>query len=194
MVLVKLIVGLGNPGKIYARNRHNIGFRCLDYLASLHSIRFAKRKCQSRIGVGEMDGNGVLLAKPETYINLSGIAVDCLMDKYGISRNDLLVICDDMNLPLGKIRLRPNGGTGGHNGMRSIISALDSEDFIRIRVGIGHPQEEKFGTDRDIIVNYVLSDFLLHEEDMVETVVSRVAEAVGCCLTKGIETAMNSFN
>jgi len=193
-MLVKLIVGLGNPGKMYACNRHNIGFRCLNCLASLNSVRFSKRKCQSRIGVGELGGHGVLLAKPETFINLSGIAVDCLMDKYGISRNDLLIICDDMNLPLGKIRLRPNGGVGGHNGMRSIISALDSEDFIRIRVGIGHPREEIFGADRDVIVNYVLSDFLTHEEEIVETVVTRVAEAVDCCLTKGIETAMNKFN
>jgi PTH1 family peptidyl-tRNA hydrolase len=193
-MLVKLIVGLGNPGKMYACNRHNIGFRCLNYLASLHSVRFSKRKCESRIGVGELGGHGLLLAKPETFINLSGIAVDCLMDKYGISRNDLLIICDDMNLPLGKIRLRPNGGIGGHNGMRSIISALDSEDFIRIRVGIGHPREEIFGTDRDVIVNYVLSDFLAHEEEIVETVVIRVAEAVDFYITKGIETAMNKFN
>ena len=193
-MLVKLIVGLGNPGKMYACNRHNIGFRCLNYLASLHSIRFAKRKCQARIGVGELGGHGVLLAKPETFINLSGIAVDCLMDKYKISRNDLVVICDDMNLPLGKIRLRPTGGTGGHNGMRSITSVLASEDFVRIRVGIGYPQEEIFGSDRDVIVNYVLSDFRAHEEEMVETVVARVAEAIDCCLAKGIEIAMNRFN
>lgn len=193
-MLVKLIVGLGNPGKMYDCNRHNIGFRCLNSLAKLHSIRFTKRKCQSRIGVGALRGHNVLLAKPETFINLSGIAIDCLMDKYGISRNDLVVICDDMNLPLGKIRLRPTGGTGGHNGMRSITSVLGSEDFIRIRVGIGHPQEEIFGADRDVIVNYVLGDFLSHEQEMVETVVIRVAEAIDCCLTDGIEIAMNRFN
>ena len=193
-MLVKLIVGLGNPGKIYDCNRHNIGFRCLNSLARLHSIRFAKRKCQARIGVGELGGYNIALAKPETFINLSGIAIDCLMDKYGISRNNLVVICDDMNLPLGKIRLRPTGGTGGHNGMRSITSVLESEDFIRIRVGIGHPQEEIFDVDRDVIVNYVLGDFLAHEEEMVETVVIRVAEAIDCCLTDGIETAMNRFN
>jgi PTH1 family peptidyl-tRNA hydrolase len=193
-MLVKLIVGLGNPGKMYTCNRHNIGFRCLNYLASLHSIRFSKRKCQARIGIGELEGHNVLLAKPETFINLSGIAVDCLMDKYRISRNNLLVISDDMNLPLGKIRLRPTGGMGGHNGMRSIISALGGDDFMRIRVGIGHPREGIFGTDRDVIVNYVLSDFLPHEEEMVETIVIRVAEAIDCCLTKGIETAMNRFN
>lgn len=193
-MLVKLIVGLGNPGKMYDCNRHNIGFRCLNSLAKLHSIRFTKRKCQARIGVGELGGHNVLLAKPETFINLSGIAVDCLMGKYGISRNDLVVICDDMNLPLGKIRLRPTGGTGGHNGMRSITSVLGSEDFLRIRVGIGHPQEEIFGADRDVIVNYVLGDFLAHEEEMVETVVIRAVEAIDCCLTDGIETAMNKFN
>ena len=193
-MLVKLIVGLGNPGKVYAGNRHNVGFQCLNYLASFHSIRFAKRKCQSRIGVGKLRGQDVLLAKPETFINLSGISVECLMDKYGISRKDLLVICDDMNLPLGKIRLRRTGGTGGHNGMRSIISALGSEEFIRIRVGIGHPRENIFGTDRDVIVNYVLSDFLVQEEEEVETVIVKVAEAINCCLIKGIETAMDRFN
>ena len=193
-MLVKLIVGLGNPGKMYDCNRHNIGFRCLNSLAKLHSIRFTKRKCQARIGVGELGGHNVLLAKPETFINLSGISINCLMGKYGISRNDFVVICDDMNLPLGKIRLRPCGGTGGHNGMRSITSVLGSEDFIRIRVGIGHPQDEIFGADRDVIVNYVLGDFLAHEEEMVKTVVIRVTEAIHCCITDGIETAMNRFN
>ena len=191
---MKLIVGLGNPGKSYANNRHNIGFQCIDYFARLHVIRFDKRKCQSRVGIGKLREERIVLAKPETFVNLSGLAVDCLINKYIHSLKDLLVICDDMDLPLGKIRLRSNGGGGGHNGMRSIISALGAEDFSRIKVGIGRPQDEVATIDRDIIVDYVLGDFLEYEKEIVKRAVDRVAEVIDCCFTHGTEEAMNRFN
>ena len=191
---MKLIVGLGNPGKNYAHNRHNIGFRCLNYFARLHSIHFERRQCQSRVGFGEVGGEKLLLAKPRTFVNVSGKAVGCLASKYGVHLNDLLVIYDDLDLPLGKIRLRRGGGSGGHKGMKSIISTLRSEYFSRIRVGIGRPRVEELSNNEDVVVNYVLSNFTPQEERLIKPVIARVAEAVDCFLTQGIEVAMSKFN
>jgi len=191
---MKLIVGLGNPGKTYAHNRHNIGFRCLNYFARLHSVRFDRRQCQARVGVGEVRGEKLLLAKPGTFVNLSGQSVAGLVHKYNIPLRDLLVIYDDLDLPLGKIRLRQSGSSGGHKGMNSIISALGSEDFPRIRVGIGRPQIEGQSVSEDAIVNYVLSDFSPQEEAIIKPVIVQVSEAIDCFLTQGIEAAMSKFN
>jgi PTH1 family peptidyl-tRNA hydrolase len=191
---MKLIVGLGNPGKAYSRNRHNIGFQCLNYFARLHSIHFYHRRCQARVGVGKMSGQKLLLARPGTFMNLSGKSVACLVRKHNIPLNDLLVIYDDLDLPLGKIRLRQSGSSGGHKGMNSIISTLGSEDFPRIRVGIGRPQVEGQSLSEDVIVNYVLSDFSRQEEAIVKPVLATVAEAIDCFLTQGITAAMNKFN
>jgi len=193
---MKLIVGLGNPGRTYAHNRHNVGFRCLNYFAKLHSIRFERRQCRARIGIGEIAGSRLLLAKPHTLVNLSGKAVACLTSKYNIPSSDLLAICDDLDLPLGKIRLRLSGGSGGHKGMKSIISALGSNDFPRIRVGIGRPTlpEGAANTDEDAIVNYVLSDFSPQEEEVIKSAIVTVAEAIECFLTQGVEAAMSKFN
>lgn len=192
---MKLIVGLGNPGREYAYNRHNVGFRCLNYFAKLHSIRFERRECHARTGIGEVAGEKLLPAKPITFVNLSGKAVGCLVRKYDVALSDLLVICDDLDLPLGKIRLRTSGGSGGHKGMKSIISALANEDFPRIRVGIGRPQGERISSsNEDVIVNYVLSDFSPQEEDAIKLAIVRVAEAIDCFLAQGIEAAMSKFN
>ncbi len=193
---MKLVVGLGNPGRTYAHNRHNIGFRCLNYFAKLHSIRFERRQCRARIGIGEIAGSRLLLAKPHTLVNLSGKAVACLTSKYNIPSSALLAICDDLDLPLGKIRLRLSGGSGGHKGMKSIISALGSNDFPRIRVGIGRPTlpEGAANTDEDAIVNYVLSDFSPQEEEVIKSAIVTVAEAIDCFLTQGVEAAMSKFN
>jgi len=191
---MKLIVGLGNPGKSYAHNRHNAGFRCLNYFARLHSIRFDHRQCRARVGFAEVRGEKLLLAKPSTFVNLSGKPVACLVHKHGIPLSDLLIIYDDLDLPLGKIRLRRSGGSGGHKGMNSIISALGSEDFPRIRVGIGRPQADEQSIDEDAIVHYVLSDFSSQEEAIIKPVIARVAEAIDCFLTQGIEAAMGKLN
>ena len=149
----------------------------------------------ARTAIGEVAGERLLLAKPTTFVNLSGKAVGCLVRKHDVAPGDLLVICDDLDLPLGKIRLRASGGSGGHKGMKSIISALGREDFPRIRVGIGRPQGKEIpGSDEDIIVNYVLSDFSPQEEDAIKLAIIRVAEAIDCFLTQGIEAAMSKFN
>lgn len=193
---MKLIVGLGNPGKTYAHNRHNIGFRCINYLAKLHSIPMKGHQCQSQSGSGKIAGVKLLLANPKTFVNLSGEAVDRLMRKYKIPVNDLIVICDDLDLPLGKLRLRTGGSAGGHKGIKSIISALGSKDFCRIKVGIGRPTKENgtLITDEDVIVSYVLSDFTPQEDKAIKPAIARVAEAIHCVLTEGIVAAMNKFN
>ena len=191
---VKLIVGLGNPGKSYARNRHNVGFFCTNYFARLRSVRFDRRQCRARVGAAEVKGEKVLLAKPTTFVNLSGQSVACLVHKYHVALGDLLVIYDDLDLPLGRIRLRQSGSSGGHKGMNSIISSLGSEDFPRIRVGIGRPRGEKQFVGEDDIVNYVLSDFSAGEEAIIRPAIARVAEAIDCFVDRGIEAAMNEFN
>ena len=136
----------------------------------------------------------MLLAKPGTFMNVSGNSVTGLVRKHDIPLSDLLVVYDDLDLPLGKIRLRQSGGSGGHKGMNSIISALGSEEFPRIRVGIGRPQAEEQFTSEDAIVNYVLSDFFPQEEAIIKCVIATVAEAIDCFLTQGIEAAMSKFN
>jgi len=191
---MKLIVGLGNPGRTYAHNRHNVGFRCLNHFARLHSIRFDHRQCRARVGIAEVRGEKLLLAKSRTFVNLSGNPVACLAHKHDIPLSDLLVIYDDLDLPLGKIRLRQSGSSGGHKGMNSIISGLGSEEFPRIRVGIGRPQAEEQSMSEDAIVSYVLSDFSPQEEATIKPVIARVAEALDCFLTQGIEAAMGKFN
>ncbi|MFC2050632.1 aminoacyl-tRNA hydrolase [Chloroflexota bacterium] len=193
---MKLIIGLGNPGKAYAHNRHNIGFRCINHLARLHSIPVKKHQFQSQVGIGKIAGVEVLLAKPKTFVNLSGEAVERLMRKYNIPIDDLLVICDDLDLPLGRLRLRAGGSAGGHKGINSIISALGSEDFHRIKVGIGRPTKEDGTaiTDEDVIVGYVLSDFTPQEDVATKHTIARVSEAIHCALTEGITAAMNRFN
>jgi len=191
---MKLIVGLGNPGKTYAHNRHNVGFQCLNHFARLHSIHFYHRQCRARVGIGEVRGEKLLLAKPGTFVNLSGKSVAGLVQKHKVPLNDLLVIYDDLDLPLGKIRLRQSGSSGGHKGMNSIISALGSEAFPRIRVGIGRPQADEQSMSEDAIVNYVLSDFSPQEEAIIKPVIAKVAKAIDCFLTQGIEAAMSKFN
>ncbi|MGA7677551.1 MAG: aminoacyl-tRNA hydrolase [Dehalococcoidia bacterium] len=193
---MKLIIGLGNPGKAYAHNRHNIGFRCINYLARLHSISIKGHQCQSQVGIGKIAGIEVLLAKPKTFVNLSGEAVERLMCKYSISANDLIVIYDDLDLPLGKLRLRHSGSAGGHKGINSIISAMGSEDFPRIKVGIGRPPTEDGAaiTDEDVIVGHVLSDFTPQEEAAIKPAIATAAEAIHCILTEGVVAAMNKFN
>jgi PTH1 family peptidyl-tRNA hydrolase len=184
----KLIVGLGNHGPEYVGHRHNVGFQCLDRLAEIHVLGFMRLESRARLAQGVIQGVGVLLVRPLTYMNLSGQAVGSLVRRYGIPLSALLVIYDDMDLPLGTIRLRPGGGAGGHKGMRSIINALGSQEFPRLRVGIGRPLG---GEDA---VDYVLSDFTLEERVVIEGVYERVLGAVECWLREGIVEAMGRYN
>ena len=193
---MKLIVGLGNPGRGYAHNRHNIGFLCLSHFARTQGIRFDKKKGKARIGTGEAAGNEVVLAKPQTYMNHSGQSVNLLVNRFDINPDDLLVIHDDLDLTLGKIRISHGSGSGGHKGVNSIIYSLESQDFIRIRVGIGRPMppSDSASISEDGIIAYVLSDFTAEEKKIVNQVIPRVSEAIYCLLSEGLAVAMNKYN
>lgn len=186
---MKLIVGLGNPGRTYANSRHNVGFMCLNHFARAHGIRFDKKQGKARVGSGEVAGSQVVLAKPQTYMNQSGQAVRQLLKRYNLSPDDLLVIVDDLDLPLGKIRLRQGGSAAGHKGVESIITELGSQDFPRLRVGIGRPP-----TEAEDIIAYVLSDFTPEERETLAQIIPSVSEALFCLLTEGITVAMNRYN
>jgi len=187
---MKLIVGLGNPGRGYAHNRHNVGFICLNHFARTQGIRFDKKQGQARIGLGEVAGRRVVVARPQTYMNLSGQSVSRLVKKFNINLNNLLVVHDDLDLPLGKIRIRQGGGSGGHKGVDSIVTWLGSQDFLRLRVGIGRPVEI---SETDIVA-YVLSDFTTGEKQTIARVIPGVSEAILCLLTEGLMAAMNKYN
>ena len=184
-----LIVGLGNPGREYALHRHNVGFRVLDALARDQGLTFVRNKeARARVAEGRIAGREVILAKPQTFMNLSGKAVARLSRLYGIPPQRLLVVYDDLDLPLGRLRLRPQGGSGGHKGMRSIIDLLGSQSFPRLRVGIGRPPGGMEAAD------YVLQPFDPKEQPLVEAVVERVVAAVLSWLEEGIEAAMERYN
>jgi len=185
---MKLIVGLGNPGKEYAGSRHNLGFRCINHLAKAHGIGIDKRQCQAQLGVGRIAGVQVVLGKPRTYMNLSGKSVHMMMDRFKAKREDIVVIHDDLDLPLGRIRFYANGGPGGHKGVESIIVALGSRDFARIRIGVGRPPP---GMDP---VDFVLLDFSPTERPLVEEAIAKVGEAVPFLLKEGLATTMNKYN
>jgi PTH1 family peptidyl-tRNA hydrolase len=191
-LMLKLIVGLGNPGRAYAANRHNIGFSCLSYFARALAIKLDKKQGLARTGTGVVEGNKVVLARPQTFMNNSGQSVSRLVRKFRVNPQDLLVIHDDLDLPLAKLRLSSGSGSGGHKGVNSIIAELGTKDFIRIRVGIGRPAKPN-PTEEDIIA-YVLSDFTPEEKKAISLVIPQVAEAILCLLTEGLTSAMNQFN
>lgn len=189
---MKLIVGLGNPGRIYAHNRHNVGFMCLNHFAKSQGIPFDKKQGKARTGTGEVAGSKLVVAKPQTYMNLSGQSVSRLVRKFNINLNNLLVIHDDLDLPLGKIRICQGSGSGGHKGIESIISCLDSQDFLRIRVGIGRPATSEI-SEADIMT-YVLGDFNPDEKQIINQAIPKVSEAILYLLTEGLAVAMNKYN
>ena len=184
---MKLIVGLGNPGKAYAANRHNVGAQCLGHFARLYGIPIAERKGRARVGSGEVAGVPVVLARPRTYMNQSGQAVAPLMRRLRLSTEDLVVVYDDLDLPLGRVRIRQRGGSAGHRGVESIVSHLGSQEFARVRVGIGRPEA---GDE----VSYVLSDFTADEMGPIREAMATVSEALYSILTEGVAAAMNRYN
>ena len=183
-----LIVGLGNPGDEYARTRHNLGFMLVDKLAA-HAVATIRRKeCQSVVGNAEIAGERVLLVKPQTFMNLSGDAVGCLTAKHEVEAKSLIVISDDLALPFGTIRLRARGSAGGHNGLKSIIGVLGTNEFIRLRIGIQpeHPLSDAR--------KFVLAEFSSAEKEKLDEVLDRAAEALRAMLKDGIRKAMSLFN
>jgi peptidyl-tRNA hydrolase, PTH1 family len=185
---MKMIVGLGNPGSRYERNRHNIGFQIVDELAKAHNLSFDKSQTKAKIASGWIDEQRVLIVKPQTYMNLSGTAVQPLASFYKIEPVDLIVIFDDLDLPTGKLRLRPFGGAGGHNGMKSIIQRLGTNQFPRMRVGIDRPP------GRMDPAAYVLQDFSPSEEEIMVQVRDQGRQALELWLEAGIDATMNEFN
>jgi PTH1 family peptidyl-tRNA hydrolase len=183
-----LIVGLGNPGREYARNRHNVGFHCLGRLARAHDLAFGRRKKRAQIAEGTIAGQRVMLAMPQTFMNESGRAVGPLTHFYKVELERLLVIYDDLDLPPGAIRIRPGGGSGGHKGMRSIIQHLGSQEFARLRVGIGRPPGRMDPAD------YVLQDLNTDEEELFEESFDRAVAAIETWLREGLEEAMSRHN
>ena len=183
-----IVVGLGNPGPEYARTRHNMGFWCVDRVARDHAITLSRRHRSALVGEGVIEGHRVVLAKPRTFVNRSGRAITYLLARYRVSPQDMLVICDDLALPLGRIRLRPEGSAGGHNGIKSIVEAVGTQEFLRLRVGIGSPPA---GSDR---IEHVLGDMSDDEIEKADEAVERAAQAVASVLTDGMTVAMNRFN
>jgi len=192
---VRLVMGLGNLGQAYAAHRHNVGFWCVRRLARNWGIRF-KNSRWARIGEGKVNDHPLVLAKPRTFVNRSGYAAAGLLQRYELSPQQMLVICDDLELPVGRIRLRPRGGDGGHNGLRDIIYEIESEDFPRLRIGIGRPHtaEGEPITHPVIVARYVLGEPEAEEREALEAAVERAAEAVDCILREGLDVAMNRFN
>jgi PTH1 family peptidyl-tRNA hydrolase len=183
-----IIVGLGNPGEEYAGSRHNVGFWCVDRIAEEHSISLSRRNRSALLGEGVIEGHPVALAKPRTFVNRSGEAITYLLARFRVSPGELLVIYDDIALPLGKIRLRPEGSAGGHNGIKSITQAIGTQDFPRLRVGVGAPPP---GSDQ---IGYVLGSIPDDDMEVANAAVDRVAQAVASVLADGIDTTMNRFN
>lgn len=190
-----LIVGLGNPGKEYAQTRHNIGFMVVDALAERHGLRFSRKHGKALVADGTLGERRVLLAKPQTYVNLSGDAVQVLAGFAGVEPERILVVCDDLDLPLGVIRIREHGGSGGHNGLKSIAQRLGTTRFPRLRVGIGRPpDEERLGRDDERVTAHVLGNFSSHEHSIIKEAIARAVAAIETAVIEGVQTAMNRFN
>ena len=183
-----LIVGLGNPGTQYRKNRHNVGFMVIDALADSASIPLRRVSFQALVGKGTLAGSPVILAKPQTFMNNSGQSVAPLMRFYKIPLDHLLVVHDDLDLPFGTLRLRPQGGAGGQHGMGSIISKLNTQEFARLRMGIGRPPGRMDPKD------YVLYDFDADQVELLPEVLQRATDAIHRFVRDGIEQAMNDFN
>lgn len=185
---MNLVVGLGNPGIKYQSTRHNLGFLVVDQLAKQYNIAVERKLCDALVGAGFTNGEKVIVAKPQTFMNRSGSAVEGLLQNYGGTATDLVVVYDDLDLPFGRIRIRPQGSAGGHRGILSIMESLAGARFCRVRVGIGRPPAGKDGAD------YVLEAFSADEMSHLSEIIDRAAASVDCLLRDGAERAMEVFN
>ena len=183
-----LVAGLGNPGEEYAATPHNMGFLVVDRLAARHGIRLTRKECQALIGQGNIGGKTVLLAQPQTYMNLSGVAVKPLLQKNELSPADLILVYDELDLPWGSLRIRPKGSAAGHNGISDVIAKLGTSEFPRLRVGVhpGHPIRSG--------VDYLLSRFTRQQTETLDEFVDLAADATDSIITEGVEKSMAKFN
>ena len=184
---MKLLVGLGNPGEKYAETRHNIGFMVAERLAGRAQIALKKKGYLGVYGVGRVGSEQTTILLPQTYMNRSGGSVNAAFQSLGVTPGDLIVVYDDLDLPLGRIRVRPDGGHGGHNGMRDIVAVLGRKDFIRLKVGIGRPE-------RGDVTGHVLGRFSPEERKLLPELLDLAADAAECVLAGGTTEAMNRFN
>lgn len=183
-----LIIGLGNPGRQYRGNRHNIGFMLMDRLAERLDTSFSRLESKALVTKSDFNGNKILLAKPQTYMNLSGQAVGALVKFYKIPLERIMVAYDEVDLPFGSIRLRPEGGSAGHKGMQSIIDRLGTKEFPRLRLGVGRPP------GRGGAAAYVLRDFSNDEKEQLKIILEEAADAVFEFVSEGLDAAMNKYN
>lgn len=185
---MRIIIGLGNPGKEYEKTRHNVGFMAIDKLASELGIELRKSKFQALYGEGTVNGEKVVLVKPITYMNLSGQSIRQVLDWYKPSDHEWTVVYDDMDLPVGTVRLRVKGGAGGHNGIKSAISTTGTQDFLRVRIGVGRPHQGI------TVVDHVLTSFRKEEWPLVEEAIEKSSAALKTFINEDFQTAMNRYN
>jgi PTH1 family peptidyl-tRNA hydrolase len=186
--VASLIVGLGNPGGEYRGTRHNVGWMALDELEARGRFGRERREGPAKVREGAIDGYDLVTARPQTYMNISGRAAVHLLRKYGVPAGDLIVVHDDVDLPLGRIRLKRGGGAAGQKGVLSIADALRTQEFVRVRIGVSRP------LDRDQMVDYVLDRFTPDEREQLATVIPRAADAVMTLVRSGLENAMSEYN
>ena len=185
---MKAVIGLGNPGRDYAGTRHNIGFDTITALTDKYNLRLSEKRFKGLCGDGIIAGQRVIFVQPQTYMNLSGECVRAVTDFYKLEPEDIIIICDDINLDVGRLRIRKKGSAGGHNGLKNIILHLGTDEFPRIRVGVGAKTE---GQD---LVKHVLGRFGNEEEEVIREAIKNAASAVEEWLSEGIDSAMNKFN
>lgn len=183
-----LVVGLGNPGSKYKTTRHNVGFMVVDHIADEYAIGVNKNRPGVMFGTGTIDGTSVILAKPTSFMNQSGSPVKNLADYFNISKKNIIVIHDDIDLELGRIKIKEKGGHGGHNGIRSLVDVLKGGDFVRLRIGIGRPG------DSSDVSDYVLSSFHNKDVKAIEQAITRARDAVVTIICNGIIDGMNTYN
>jgi PTH1 family peptidyl-tRNA hydrolase len=186
---MKLVAGLGNPGSQYAKTPHNVGFRVVELLAERVGSGFKNSpKLSSEVANGSLNGTDLVLVKPTTFMNNSGLSVSAVMRYRKLDPSDVIIVVDDADLPLGTLRIRPRGSSGGHNGLKSVSAHLGTDDYVRVRFGVGR------GETRGGLAGHVLRPFLSSEAELVDSTVSRAADAVAAVMKDGCEAAMNAFN
>jgi PTH1 family peptidyl-tRNA hydrolase len=183
-----LVVGLGNPGEEYENTPHNLGFRVIDLLADRHSIRVNRKDSKALTGVGEIESKAVMLAKPQTFMNLSGTSVAPLMEKHSLTPADLILVYDELDLPWGELRIKPRGSAAGHKGPTSVIASLGTQEFVRVRLGINPGHEIREGAE------YLLAPIKRSQQKETEELVGRGADAVASLIAEGVEKSMTKFN
>jgi PTH1 family peptidyl-tRNA hydrolase len=191
---VKLIVGLGNPGPEYELTPHNAGFLAVDRIASICDVQIANRRARALTARARFAGHDVLLAKPETFMNLSGLSVAALLNELELGIEDLIVLYDELAIPLGTLRIRERGSAGGHNGVKSISAALGTEEWLRIRIGVGKPPLESGREVKAGGTDFLLSPMRKAELNVLDEMLDQAVRAVETILTKGVSIAMQEFN